>query len=241
MKMGCKMDHDLKVSPPSSSTSLWLLVSLMLSLLVLPLLEHLSAGPFLLRLSLTSTFIIGAIAARSRLRTAALVLLLAARPTIWATNFVDLKPLFIAHCVLGSTFFWLVGGVIVYVVISTRTVTVDSVLRAICAYLLFGLAWALSFWSIYTVTPDAFSLAAEQGSPSGTQQAPYADFSQFVYFSFVTMATLGYGDITPVGRITRSLAWIQCVTGQFYVAIVIAWLVSALPRPGQAIAEAPAR
>ena len=58
------------------------------------------------------------------------------------------------------------------------------------------------------------------------------DESEFIYFSFVTMATLGYGDITPLGRVPRTLAWIQSVTGQFYVAVVIAWLVSALPRPG---------
>ncbi|MEM1069384.1 MAG: potassium channel family protein [Planctomycetota bacterium] len=55
-------------------------------------------------------------------------------------------------------------------------------------------------------------------------------FSTLIYYSFVTMSTLGYGDIIPNGRVTRTLAWMQSVTGQFYVAVAIAWLVSSLPK-----------
>ena len=53
-----------------------------------------------------------------------------------------------------------------------------------------------------------------------------AEFSQFVYFSFVTMSTLGYGDITPQNSVAKTLTWMQSVTGQFYIAVLVAWMVS---------------
>ena len=215
-----------------STTNLWLLISLFLSLLFLPLLEGLYAGRPLLLLGLSSTFLLGAMAARSSLRILTLVLLFVALPTAWATTFVESKPLFVAHCFLGSAFFWLVGGLVVFIAIGRRSVSLDSVFGAISAYLLFGLAWALSYWAIHTLSPDVFAFAHEQASAEGNGSVGVLGFSLFVYFSFVTMATLGYVDIAPIGRITRALAWMQTVTGQFYVAVVIAWLVSALPRPG---------
>jgi hypothetical protein len=215
----------------SGTTNSWLLVSLLVSLMILPLFEGLYAGQALLLAGMTATFIVGSMAARSRLRTISRVLLFLALPTAWATLLIHWKPLFVAHCLLGSAFFWFVGGVVLFVVIRARAVTFDSVFGAICAYLLFGLAWALTYRAIHAVTPGAFSLPGER--VSGDAEVPQVvGVSHFIYYSFVTMATLGFGDITPLGRITRTLSWMQTVIGQFYVAVVIAWLVSALPRPG---------
>jgi hypothetical protein len=170
-------------------------------------------------------------ATRSQLRFLALVLPVLALPTAWATLFVDSKPLFVAHCLLGSVFFWLAGGAVVYVAIRRHTVTFDTVFGAICAYLLFGLAWALSYWAVFVISPQAFFFPMA-GQDAGVR---ITEFSDFVYYSFVTMSTLGYGDITPLHRVTRTLSWMQSITGQFYVAVVIAWLVSALPRPRGAV------
>jgi len=211
--------------------SLWLLVSLLLSLLVLPLFEGLYAGRTLILFGLTAIFIVSTKVSHSKLRVVTFVLLVVALPVAWATLFVESKALFVTHCVLGSTFFWLVGGVMFFVVVKTRAATLDAVFGAICAYLLFGLAWALSYWGIHTVSPDAFSFPVALADTGASRIPQSVEFSQFVYYSFVTMTTLGYGDITPLGRMTRTLSWMQSVIGQFYVAVVIAWLVSALPRP----------
>jgi hypothetical protein len=51
--------------------------------------------------------------------------------------------------------------------------------------------------------------------------------SEWLYFSFVTMTTLGYGDILPVSAIARGLAYLQAVAGQFYIAVLVAGLVGA--------------
>jgi hypothetical protein len=170
---------------------------------------------------------------RSEARLIAGALLVVALPVALATLFTDNKPLFVAHLLLGSAFFWFVGGVVVFRVIRSNVVTFDSIFGALSAYLLFGLAWGLSYWAIYAVSPESFRFPDHNAPLDGTEPARIGEFSQFIYYSFVTMSTLGYGDITPVGRISRTLTWVQAVTGLFYVAVVIAWLVSALPRPGE--------
>jgi hypothetical protein len=53
------------------------------------------------------------------------------------------------------------------------------------------------------------------------------------YFSFVTLTTVGYGDISPVSPAARTLAWVEAVTGQFYLAVIVAGLVSVLAAKGK--------
>lgn len=219
--------------PAVYMASLWLLISLLISLLILPLLEGVHAARLLLLLGLTSIFVVGAMAAKSKLKVLVLCCLVVILPTTWATVFVESRILFVIHCVLGSAFFWYVGGSLVVHVIETHAVTLDCIFGAICAYLLFGLAWALSYWALHAIWPDAFRFSLDDRSAVGEPLVVVKDFSQFVYYSFVTMTTLGYGDITPSKHVTRTLSWMQSTTGQFYVAVVIAWLVSSLPRPGR--------
>jgi hypothetical protein len=96
-------------------------------------------------------------------------------------------------------------------------VTRDRILGAIAAYLLFGLTWASAYHLVALHIPDAFGGAAPRDSNS---------WSDWVYFSFVTLTTLGYGDITPVASPARSLALLEALTGQLYPAILLARLVS---------------
>lgn len=223
-----------KIAPFKGKSGSWLAASLFLSLLVLPLYEGLPAGRVLLLVGYSLTLVLAAVRAQSKFRISALLFLAVSLVAGWGTLIVDSSELFVAHCLLGSMFFWVAGGVIVFTVVRTTAITIDSVFSAISAYLLFGLAWALSYSAIYSVTPGAFSLGEGQPLIDGSQ---LVYFSQLIYYSFVTMSTLGYGDITPQDRITRTLSWIQSVTGQFYVAVVIAWLVSALPRPQTLVQE----
>jgi hypothetical protein len=72
--------------------------------------------------------------------------------------------------------------------------------------------------------PEAFrGLVTTEGSPRGLS-SPRA--SELLYFSYVTLTTLGFGDITPVHPVARSIAGLEALTGQFYIAIVVARLVA---------------
>jgi hypothetical protein len=93
----------------------------------------------------------------------------------------------------------------------------------VAAYLLLGLAWALAYDIVALVAPGAFS------APSAVE----ARKGRFIYFSFVTLSTLGYGDMTPVHPVARSLAAAEALTGQLYPAILLGRLVSLVTTRGR--------
>ncbi len=98
-------------------------------------------------------------------------------------------------------------------------VSVNRLVGAVCVYLLLGTMWAVAYTVLDLLVPGSF-----QGFSSLDD---FGRDSEWLYFSFVTMTTLGYGDITPVSAIARFLAYSQAIFGQFYVAILVAGLVSA--------------
>jgi Ion channel len=95
-------------------------------------------------------------------------------------------------------------------------VTLSRIQGAIAVYLLLGLAWAIAYELLALREPGAFTGAGVVG-----------DLPQrWLYYSFVTLTTVGYGDVTPVHPIARSLAVLEALTGQLYPAILLARLVS---------------
>ena len=92
----------------------------------------------------------------------------------------------------------------------------DRVFGAIVLYLMLGLIWAFAYALVDREVPHAF--AGQLDKTNG--------FMDWGYFSLVTLTTVGYGDITPVARIARSLATAEALIGQLYPAIIIARLVS---------------
>jgi hypothetical protein len=113
-----------------------------------------------------------------------------------------------------------VAGTLRYVLYSPR-ITVDTIFAAIVAYQLLALAFAVLYHAIAAIEPDGFAFA--QGAPGDAHEGLLV---QLVYFSFVTIATLGYGDIVPRVPLTQMIATVEATLGQFYIAVVIAWLVS---------------
>ena len=209
----------------------WLLVSLFLTLILVPFIENIPQSHIVLdgAISMVTATVVIAIWKRNLLRTPLVGLALVLIPVTWVSLFVKSTGLFVAHCLFASVFFWLSGALVLVLSIRHRFTSIDSVFGAISAYLLFGLGWAFMYWAIYTAVPDSFNWPAQAvlEDPGGRT---VGIFSDLIYYSMVTMSTLGYGDVTPIGKVARTLSWMQSVTGQFYVAVVIAWLVSALPR-----------
>jgi len=99
-----------------------------------------------------------------------------------------------------------------------RRITMDAVLSACCIYLLLGIGWAGVYGLIHRADPMAI------GFPDGA--GPSRDDLELLYFSLITLTTVGYGDITPVSAAARMAAAIEGLVAQLYLAIVIARLVS---------------
>lgn len=96
-------------------------------------------------------------------------------------------------------------------------VDLNSLVGAFCVYLLIGVIWALLYRMLHLHGWGAFS--------GGLSEHGREAFPALIYFSFVTLASLGYGDITPVGGLLRTLAYLEAVVGQFYLAVMVASLV----------------
>ena len=98
-------------------------------------------------------------------------------------------------------------------------ITTNRLVGAICVYLLLGVIWALSYSVLELAAPGSFA-GVHAWSDRGWD-------SEWLYFSFVTMTTLGYGDLLPISTTARAMAYMQAVFGLFYIAILVAGLVGA--------------
>lgn len=117
----------------------------------------------------------------------------------------------------------LLAGCVVVVlrfVLATRQVDTERIFASIVAYLLMAIAFASTYDLLIMLQPHSFSFPG-QGVSNGVEH------QNMLYFSFVTITTLGYGDVTANLPLARMVAVMEAVVGQFYVAVVIAWLVSA--------------
>jgi hypothetical protein len=111
---------------------------------------------------------------------------------------------------------WVLAAAVGINVFASGRQLVDRIFGAIVLYLLLGLSWAVAYAAVASTVHNAFA-----GPIVGD-----GDFFEWGYFSFVTLTTVGYGDITPVSRVARSLATLEALVGQLYPAIIIARLVS---------------
>ena len=117
----------------------------------------------------------------------------------------------------------LFGYVIVHLfsyIVNAPRVTSEVLCAGIATYLMLGLLWALSYVLVSELSPSAFALSSNN-NPQGS-----LDFHSALYFSFITFATVGYGDIVPRLPVARMLAFSQAITGVFYMAVLVARLVA---------------
>ncbi len=181
----------------------------------------------LLELVFSLTLIMGIyiVSANKQLLTISVLLGAMIFTVIWFNLILQNHNLQLFGLVLEIVFFIMTTAVIISHVLSYRRVTADKIYGAICGYLLIGFVWALIYSLIEHANPGSFSM--NQGLP----QAYYYNttlpnyLAHFIYFSFVTITTLGYGDITPITHVSRVLSAIEAVMGQLYIAILIARLV----------------
>lgn len=117
-------------------------------------------------------------------------------------------------------------------VMFTGVVDRNKIIGSICIYLLMGLVWAFAYLIVEAFLP---------GSMKGLEHDLWQkNTSALIYYSIVTLTTLGYGDITPTQPITQFLAYMEAVTGVFYMAILVASLIGirlAGVNPSQTIEE----
>jgi voltage-gated potassium channel Kch len=101
-------------------------------------------------------------------------------------------------------------------IFSEQQVTRQTISAAVAVYLLLALMWTFIYRLIENLYPESFAVAHDK--------LLLAE-NIYLYFSLVTITTLGYGDITPIGNHAVSFAVLEAITGQIYLVVVVAWFV----------------
>jgi voltage-gated potassium channel len=154
--------------------------------------------------------------------TVGLLVMVPAIVTRWALHFYRTPELEVFAALSASAFIFITVVGIVRELFTVKRVTLDTISAAICAYLLMGLAWAFLFAVVAMEHPGSFSRALLVHSDASQMFLS----NNFFYYSFVCLTTTGFGDIAPTSDAARALSILESVTGQMYLAILIARLVS---------------
>jgi hypothetical protein len=204
-----------------------LLLALGLLLVVYPLLRTAVGTRLLLDALLTIVFVAAFLTIFSQSRFRLLALLLGV-PTIvgawigYVLPGLPRLPLVVSFHLVAALFFGFTVATILRAIHREQTVSADAIYGAFCGYLLVGLA----FGHLYCVT-EATNPGSFQGSEQFSTQLQVEARHHFLltYFSFVTLTSVGYGDITPGSGTARSLAVVEAILGQFYIAALIGELI----------------
>lgn len=203
-------DHSLTV----------LLALLVVMLFVMPPLGRVAPLEGLVGRILYTLILISGVLAATRNRKATLVaaVLVAADIAVgWAAAAVPGPGIRAASLALSMTTVVILILVVMAQVFREGPITMHRVFGAVAVYLLLGLAWTFAYSLTDLLRPGSFTLQSAAGENR---------FVAFIYYSFVTLSTVGYGDIAPVNPLARSLATAEALTGQLFPAILIARLVA---------------
>ena len=198
-----------------------LMLGLLIFLITIPITDQFlgDTGEVVLRLAFVALLLLAVSSLRPMLRLFPYGVGLAAVAV--AANLVALVwPTTTATITAGSfsvAFSMLIVFVALTDVLFRGPVDAHKIVGAVCIYLLSGVVWMLLYNLADTIAPGSFK---------GLEGAlGHERTMELLYYSFVTLSTLGYGDISPVGPLTRGLAWSEAVFGQLYLTILVAALV----------------
>jgi voltage-gated potassium channel Kch len=204
------------------STALWntiLLFAVIFAVFVLPVLSE-GWHRNLFR-SVYTLIYFSAILSLEKRKNSLTILLVSTFVTEWISGILNLSVLLILAKFVNILFFLVIVVSLIRQIATARKVSAGVILGSLTGYLLLGLIFSIFIIFIMQNDPGAFSSPPNQPA----QYEENIGTSIPTYFSFVTLATLGYGDIVPLKPYTRSLATLIAVMGQFYIAIIVALLV----------------
>jgi voltage-gated potassium channel len=117
------------------------------------------------------------------------------------------------------------AATILLYILREEIVTIDTLCAAFSVFLLIGFAWGCIYGLLYLESPAAFHLPDIQPGSLEFGITPGVPMGILIYYSFVTLTTVGYGDVLPIASLARSMAVVEAVTGHFYLTVLIARLV----------------
>ena len=192
--------------------------ALVLLLVAAPFVQGFSKGPLYEAVLYTLVMCTGLLASGSRRRLTVAAMSLALS-TIWLNQLWPQKCPALTFILPAMAFLGIVIASLLRFILRARRVDANVLCAGISVYLILGLLWGLAYTLVAQIRPYAFELSAHPGTA-----ATMSGFTS-IYFSFSTLATLGYGDLTPATDVARMLAMLEAMTGTLFVGVMIARLV----------------
>jgi voltage-gated potassium channel len=140
----------------------------------------------------------------------------------WLELFYPTELLFLLKSSFAIVFMSLCTISILYDVIRRARVTLEILRGVVCAYFMIAFVFAYIYYMIEYLIPGSFHLIARDENFVLFSR----NFSEMMYFSFITLLTIGFGDITPLLDLSQTVVVVEGIIGQFYIAILVARIVS---------------
>lgn len=197
--------------------SLALLVSLILLITVFPYFEKTEIGATILVVLFTAVLLSGIYAVSYDVRYVAVGLLLAIPTFIlgWSNAFTPKTATELAWMAFMIVFLVYTLAVVLRHIFSAASVSIDEIYGAISVYVMIGLAFGITYHLLNTFVPGSFKFNVGADT-----------MSSLIYLSFATISTVGFGDITPLSAVARSISIIEMIIGATYVAVLIGTLIN---------------
>ena len=196
-----------------------ILLCLILGLMILvPILQRFVAMRIFVDMFLTAIFIsmVYAVSNKKGYVVFGSVLAIVMVTLLWLQYFYPHNWIAAINMITGVLFVAVVITSILGFMFKSAVVSREIIYAAILLYLLAALMWAFAYTFLELVDPASFNIDL-------TRQED--DVLLFQYYSFVTITTLGYGDIIPVSVVAKAFSVVEAVVGQLYLVVVVAWLV----------------
>lgn len=212
------LDLKSKLKPIKLTT---LFVSILLLLIIFPFIPQESGHGMILDIAV-SLILIVSIYALSNNRKYFKIALALGIPSFLLTitlYFFDNPALMFCNCLFKLLFFLYIITIALLYILGQSKINQDLLFGALSVYFLIGLSWMHFYSMLEIVIPGSFYGVYDSAGYS------YSFLGNFLYFSFVTLTTLGYGDLVPMTLPAKVFSVLEAVTGQFYLAVLIARLI----------------
>jgi len=198
-----------------------LLIGQLVLIFTMPLLHYISedAGKLILHSAIIGMILLTIIGNQKDSAWYKLIITLTVLEIIILVIALFLNIFALTYIAISLSLFFLFTSIIVAFksVFFSTNITLNHLVGASCIYLLLGIIWAILYANLYYLSPDSFS------GLSGINNKLH--FPELMYYSYVTLTTLGFGDITPITPVAKTLSFMQAIVGQLYLTIMVAGLV----------------
>ena len=180
-----------------------------------------------LDITFTMVLIMGvfALSDRHHIALTALVLVVLSQILTWSSRAVSEHVLIVAGIIFTMIYLVYTASILFRHVVNARTPTFHTIFASLCIYLLTAYIWAFSYSLLEDMVPGSFHFSPDLFAPIAKGKHLYSHLYYFIYFSFTTQTTLGFGDILPASSWSRMLTSMEAVFGQLYLVVMVTYLI----------------